>query len=308
MTHAVGAVTPAMAKPPESIPIIDTHIHLFDPGRPQGVPWPPKDDKVITRPALPSVYRKLTDGLGIVGAIEVECSPWFEDNLWVLDVAAKDSIMVGTIGNIDPTLADFGSRLEQLHRNPLFRGIRYGNLWGWNLADGISRPQIVSNLKLVADAGLTMDTANPDAALLAAAVRLSDKVPSLRIVIDHLPQYELPQDTHTRAAVQASLRELGQRPRVYIKVSEVLHPVDGRVRMELAPYRARLDEIWETYGPDRLVYGSDWPNSDHSAPLNQELKVVREYVEARGREATEKLFWRNSVAAYRWIKRSSTQP
>jgi L-fuconolactonase len=308
MTIAAGAVTQALAKPPESIPIIDTHIHLYDPRRPQGVPWPPKDDKVITPVALPDVYRKITDGLGIVGAIEVECSPWFEDNQWVLDIAAKDSLIVGTIGNIDPTQADFGSRFEQLRRNRLFRGVRYGNLWGRNFSEGISKPQVISNLKLVADAGLTMDTANPDAELLASAVRLSDKVPSLRIVIDHLPQYELPQDPHAREAVQAALRELGQRPQVYIKMSEVLHAVNGRVHLDLAFYQARLDEIWDTYGPDRLIYGSDWPNSDHSAPLVQELRVVREYIADKGKVATEKLFWRNSVAAYRWIKRDSTQP
>ncbi len=307
MALAAGAVTPAMANPPESIPIIDTHIHLFDPGRPQGVPWPPTDDKVITRPALPGVYRRITEGLGIVGAIEVECSPWFEDNQWVLDIAAKDSIIVGTIGNIDPKRADFGSRLEQLHRNPLFRGIRYGNLWGWNFAEGISNPQVLANLKLVADAGLTMDTANPNAVLLAAVVRLSDEVPSLRIVIDHLPQYDLPKDLRAREAVQGSLRELGQRPQVYVKMSEVLHVVNGRIQ-DFDFYRAWLDEIWETFGPGRLMYGSDWPNSDHSAPVNQELRVVREYIVAKGKEATEKLFWRNSIAAYRWIRRSSTQP
>src|SRR5205823_10080567 len=144
------------------IPIIDTHIHLFDTRRPQGVPWPPKDDAALYLPALTSRYRKLTTGTGIVGAIEVECSPWFEDNQWVLDTAENDTIVVGTIGNIDPNQADFGTRLEQLHRNPLFRGIRYGNLWGRSLAEGVLKPDVTSNLRLVADAGLAMDTANPD--------------------------------------------------------------------------------------------------------------------------------------------------
>ncbi len=72
-----------------SIPIIDTHIHLFDPRRPQGVPWPLKDDKIMYRPALPDRYRSLTKGLGIVGAIEIECSPWLEDNQWVLDICRQ---------------------------------------------------------------------------------------------------------------------------------------------------------------------------------------------------------------------------
>ena len=85
-----------------SIPVIDTHIHLYDPGRPQGVPWPEKDDALLYRPTLPERYRKITKGLGIAGAIEVECSPWLEDNQWVLDVAAKDTLIVGMVGNVTP--------------------------------------------------------------------------------------------------------------------------------------------------------------------------------------------------------------
>jgi len=305
---ALGAGSVALAERPRFIPAIDTHIHLFDTRRPQGVPWPPKDDGVLYRPALPPRYRKITAGRGIVGAIEVECSPWFEDNRWVLDVAAQDSSIVGTVGNLDPGQADFGNRLEQLHRNPLFRGIRYGNLWGRSLADGVSKPQVLSNLNLLADAGLAVDTANPDPPLLAAVVRLTDQIPTLRVVIDHLPQLEPPRDVSARTALQASLLELGKRPQVYVKMSEVLHPVDGQVRHDLDFYRSRLDEICDFFGPDRLLYGSDWPNSDHSAPLWQELRVVREYMESKGAVVSEKFFWRNSIAAYHWIKRAASQP
>jgi len=230
-----------------------------------------------------------------VGAIEVECSPWFEDNQWVLDIAAQDSIMVGTIGNLDPGRADFGSRFELLHRNSLLRGIRYGNLWGRSLAEGVSRPEVVSNLKLLADAGLAMDTANPDPVLLAAVVRLTDQIPSLRVVIDHLPQLDPPRDMSARTALRTWLRELGERPQVYAKISEVLHPVGGQVHYDLDFYRTKLDEIWDTFGSDRLMYGSDWPNSDHTAPLRQELKVVRDYVQRKGAPVTEKFFWKNCI-------------
>ena len=305
---ALGAGPIALTKPPRFTPAIDTHIHLFDTRRPQGVPWPPKDDRVLYRPALPPRYRKVIAGLGVVGAIEVECSPWFEDNQWVLGVAAQDSIIVGTVGNLDPGQADFGNRLEQLHRNPLFRGIRYGNLWDRSLAEGVSKPEVISNLNLLADAGLVMDTANPDPPLLAAVVRLTDQIPSLRVVIDHLPQLEPPRDASARTALQASLVELGKRPQVYVKISEALHHVGGQVRRDLDFYRSRLDEIWDIFGPDRLLYGSDWPNSDHSAPLWQELRVVREYIDSKGAAVAEEFFWRNSIAAYRWIKRAASQP
>ncbi|HEX5482836.1 MAG TPA: amidohydrolase family protein, partial [Terriglobia bacterium] len=149
--------------------------------------------------------------------------------------------------------------------------------------------------------------ANPDAALIAAVVRLTDLVPSLRVVIDHLPELEQPTDLQGRKELQANLRELGARPQVYAKVSEVLHPVNGRVRTDPNSYLPFLDELWAIFGEDRLVYGSDWPNSDHSAPFRDELRVVRQYFSKKGRAAAEKVFWKNSIAAYRWAPRDARQ-
>ncbi|MGH9404793.1 MAG: amidohydrolase family protein [Terriglobia bacterium] len=290
------------------IPVIDTHIHFFDTRRPGGVPWPPKSDRILYRPALPARYRKLVKGLSVVGAIEIECSPLLEDNQWVLDVAAKDKLIAGTVGDLEPEAPEFPKNLERFQRNPLFRGIRCGNLWGRNLSKQLSSPRFVSGLKLLADADLEMDTANPDPELISGVVRVTDKVPRLRVVIDHLPQLEPPSDARTRRQLQANLHELGKRPQVYAKLSEVVHRVGGRVRSDLALYRPRLDELCEIFGEDRVIYGSDWPNSDKSAPFRTELKVVRDYFAGKGTVAAEKFFWKNSFAAYRWIKRAPDQP
>lgn len=300
-TQMMNAKTP-------SIPIIDTHIHLFDPRRPQGIPWPPQDDPILYKPALPARYRQVTHGEGVVGAIEVECSPWLEDNQWVLDVAAKDPLIVGTVGDLEPDKPDFRPQLERFHKNPLFRGIRYGNLWGRDLSAELSKPVFVAGLKELAGAGLEMDTANPDTVLIAAVLRLTDQVPDLRIVIDHLPQYNPPTEGPARSEYEANLRELGKRPQVYAKLSEILRRVDGRVQMDVDFYRPRLDQMWETFGEDRLMYGSDWPNSDHIETVPQELTIVRSYLAGKGAAAAEKVFWKNSVAAYRWVKRDASQP
>jgi L-fuconolactonase len=167
------------------------------------------------------------------------------------------------------------------------------------------KPEFVPDLKALADAGLELDTANPDPALIADIVQLSDRVPSLRVVIDHLPHLEPPNESRARRAYEAKLRELGKRPQIYVKVSEVLRSADGRVPLDLNFYRPRLDELWDIFGPDRLIYGSDWPNSDDWESYGQVLDVVRAYFMSKGPEAVEKFFWKNSVEAYRWIKRDT---
>lgn len=290
------------------VPIIDTHIHLFDPTRPQGVPWPEKNNPVLYKPALPDRYRKIAEPKGVVGAIEIECSPWLEDNQWVLDVAQKDPMILGTVGDLEPEKPNFRKQLGRFHRNPLFLGIRCGDLWGRDFHAAVSTPAFIGGAKLLAEAGLTMDVANPTPGLISDVVRLTDQVPNLRVVIDHLPQLDPPQERAARSRYESTLRELGGRPQVFGKVSEVLRRVNGRVPLDLQRYRETLDHLWEVFGENRLIYGSDWPNSDLWAPYDAELHLVREYFSSKGRAAMKKYFWRNSVAAYRWVKRDGSQP
>jgi L-fucono-1,5-lactonase len=287
------------------VPIIDTHIHLFDPTRPQGAPYtgPPG---VPIEPSLPPRYRKLATPLGIVGAIKVEASPWVEDNLWVLEVAERDTIVVGVVGNLEPDKPDFAEMLERYHKNRLFRGIRYGNLWGRDITKQVDNPPFIDGLKRLQQADLVLDTANPRVDLLQAIVKLTDKVPDLRVVLDHLPSLE--PTAATRKAYEETLDQLQQRPRVFVKLSAVIHRVNGQVSTELNAYRDRLQQLVGRFGEDRILFGSDWPNSDGVAPLDKVVGVVREFFQMQPREVAEKYFWKNSLAAYKWIKRDPSQP
>jgi L-fuconolactonase len=305
LTLAQDRSSEAQASP---IPIIDTHIHLFDPGRPQGAPYsgPPPAPGGSPIAAYPERYRKLAVPLGVVGANKVEASPWIEDNLWVLEVAERDPIMVGVIGNLEPEKPEFPEYLERYHKNPLFRGIRYGNLWGRDIARQSTNPAFISGLKRLAEADLVMDTANPRVPLLEAILRISDAVPSLRIVLDHLPALD-PAEADL-AAYDAALREIGQRPQIFVKLSEIIHRVNGRVSTELSAYRARLDLLLGVFGEDRALFGSDWPNSDGVAPIEKVFAIAKEYFGTKPRPVAEKYFWKNSVAAYKWVRRDASQP
>ena len=249
-SRALAAAAPAPAA--DAIPVIDTHIHLFDPFRPEGAPWPGKGTAMY-KTSLPSRYRPIAEPLGIVGAIEIECSGWMMDNQWVLDVAQKEDIMVGTIGHLVPGTPDFRLSLDMFHKNPLFRGIRYG--LGRQGGKEFDDPQFVAGLKDLAEADLVFDTANPSVALLADVVRLSDRVPNLRIVVDHLPQMVPPTEAAARASYDASMKAFRDRPQIYVKISEVLRRLDDNtIPTDLAFYRSRLDEIFDVFGADRVLY------------------------------------------------------
>lgn len=306
LAGAVAHGSELLASDAVDVPIIDSHIHLFDVGRPQSVPWPPKSSSIY-KSALPERYRKVAAPFGVVGAIEIECSPWPNDNWWVLDIAARDRIIVGTIGDLEPAAPEFGKQLERLHKNPLFRGIRYGNLWNRDLSAQISNAAFIDNLKHLAAAGLVLDTANPDPKLIHAVVRLNDRIPNLRIVIDHLPELAPPEDSVGRKDLDADLQRLGQRPEIFGKVSGIVRRVHGHVPLRLDFYRDRLDQIWEVFGPDRLLYGSDWPNSDLWAQYRDVFRLAKEFISLKGSVAMQKFYWKNSLRAYSWVKRDASQ-
>jgi L-fuconolactonase len=307
LAGALGHTAKLWAASGSKVPVIDSHIHLFDISRPQGVPWPPKDSSIY-HSALPSRFRKIAAPLGIVGAVEIECSPWPEDNRWVLDIAANDPIIVGTIGDLVPGTPSFAKQLELLHRNPLFRGIRYGNIWNRDLGKDFSKPGFVDDLKRLASLNLVLDTANPDPALIHAVVRVTDRIPDLKVILDHMPELTPPTDFAGRRACDADLQKLGQRPKVFAKVSGIVRTVAGRVPLDIDFYRDRLDRIWQTFGADRLLYGSDWPNSDQWAPYPDVFRLAQEFIAAKPPAALDKFFWKNALAVYGWVKRAADQP
>lgn len=272
-----GALALAGAAGAATSQIIDTHIHFFDTNRPGGVPWPPKTDSLLYRPTLPGEYISLVRPLGVTGAIVVEASSWLEDNQWVLDLAKENSFLVGLVGRLE---ADgFAANLERFRKNPLFLGIRLG---------GAAIGKNMDNLRRLSDAGLTLDAIG-NSSMIAALLRVTDQIPKLRIAIDHMPAE--PVGWAASPEARASLLELAKRPNVFAKVS-------GVVQKPSRDYRPALDEIWEMFGPDRVMYGSNWPVSNRIAPYADVIGVVREYVTRKGAVEAEKYFAGNARACY----------
>lgn len=304
----LGAAVSFAAKPlpAQQQPVIDTHIHLFDTGRIGGVPWPEPGD-AIYRPALPDRYASIAKPFGVVGAIAVEASPLRGDNDWVLQLIEHHPIIVGFVGDLVPGSSTFAADLERSRANPLFLGIRCGNLWNRDLSVDAKDPAFLADLRRLASAGLVMDSANPDPKLIEAILRVSQQIPDLRIVIDHLPHAALPDNADVVREYWSNLKTLSGNPRVFVKLSEIPVQVDGRLDADVSHYRGRLDAIWDVFGEDHILFGSDWPNSDHVASFAETFGIVSRYVAGKAPAARDKFFRKNSADAYRWRPRDAAQ-
>src|SRR5262245_54538534 len=151
----VGAIVAAGVSAQERArpEIIDTHTHFYDPTRPQGVPWPGKNDAVLYRRVLPEEYRRLAEPSGVIGTVVVEASPWVEDNQWLLDLAAKDRFLVGIVGRLDTAADGFEKDLRRFTRDPLYRGLRIAHN---ELMAGLEA-NFVNRCRLLIDHDLELD-------------------------------------------------------------------------------------------------------------------------------------------------------
>lgn len=275
--------------------IIDTHTHFYDPTRPQGAPWPSPDDEFLYRRTLPEDYRAIAVPEGVTGTVVVEASVWVEDNQWVLDLAAEDPIIVGLVGHLEPSLENFGSDLIRFAENPLFLGIRLGAVVRDDAGYLAAYEQLMAeNLEL--DLLIGPDDL-PDAVWCAA------QFPDLRIVLNHVGHVPITGGAPDSAWFD-SIKAASAHANVFCKVSGMVELAkDTPSPAELAYYTPTLDALWHAFGEDRLVYGSNWPVSARCADYATVQRLAVEYFEPRGTDVLEKVMWKNSKQAYRWIER-----
>lgn len=276
--------------------VVDAHVHFYDPTRPQGVPWPSKGETILYKPTYPERYLASVQPFRADGVVAVEASPWLEDNQWLLEVADRSRLVWAVVGNIQPGTPQFKAALERFGRHPRFRGIRIN---AGALPAIVARPEAVAGLKQLSAKGLSLDVLLDGPQCLAGIARLASKLPDLRLVLGHLPM-DPPRDAAEWASYRADLRALGRAPSVYAKVSGVVRRIGGEIQSDAGYYRLALDQLWETFGPDRVIYASNWPVCELIAPYATVFRIMLDYLANKEQKAIEKYFWRNAQTAYQW--------
>jgi L-fuconolactonase len=291
-----GSARPADAKPP----VIDVHTHFYDPTRKEGVPWPGKGDTVLYRPVLPAEFKKLAAPHGVTGTVAVEASPWVEDNRWLLDLAKDNDVIVGVVGRLLLTDADFAKHLARFAKNDRFRGIRVNE---GELDAALKDDKQLDRLKAFADTDLTLDLNGGHETFLLAA-KLAEKFPKLRVVVNHMGNPLINGKEPPEAWRKAVAAGGDASANVFCKLSAL---ADGTRKRDAAPadlafYTPVLDVIWKAFGADRLLYGSNWPVSDLYANYATVYELASKFVEPKGKAAFAKVFGANAVSAYRLSK------
>lgn len=297
---AISLVSAASAAGDGSAPapatVIDTHIHLYDPGRPEGVGWPPKDNPVLYKKHLLPEFLAVALPAGVSHAIIVEASEWEADNDWILALAEKSPELLGVIGNLDPRSPGFGATLQRLCSHEEFLGLRLRR----RERVSVSAPGVEENYASLARYGRVLELLVPMVPAQEAAA-FAKRHPDLKIVIDHVAGAKL-RDGKLEPEWEQGVRALAACPSVFCKVSgfyPAAAPNGQAAPLDLATYRPIFESLRQAFGRERLFFGSNWPVSNMGGPYPPTVRLVEEFWrEKGGEEAVRDVLCRNALRIY----------
>ena len=235
--------------------VVDAHHHFWDPAR-ATYPWMTDALAPIRRRFGPEDLRPLLAANGVDRTILVQTISSLDETREFLATAARHDFIAGVVGWVDLT-ADVAKQLASLRAGPggaKLVGVRH-QVHDESDPEWLARKDVRRGLAAVGKAGLTYDIL-VRARELPAALAMVRALPDMRFVVDHIAKP--PIASGATAEWAARLRPVAAFPNVFVKLSGMVTEADWKrwtVR-DLTPYVTR---VLEWFGPERCVFGSDWP-------------------------------------------------
>lgn len=253
--------------------IVDSHQHFWSLGTPW-FDWPTPDLKPIYRDYAPADLRPHIEAAGVSRTVIVQAAPNREETDFILGLANETDFVAGVVGWIDLEQPAHLADLERFASNPKFRGVR-PMIQSIPDVDWMLRPTLQPSLAEVERRGLTFD-ALVKPPHLDALLAFVDRYPNLPVVVDHGAKPEIFRGRDGFDAWAGKIAAVAERPHVFCKLSGLLTEAGERTRPEdLRPF---VDHLIDIFGPQRLMWGSDWPVVELAAPYSDWLSQVRGFI------------------------------
>jgi predicted TIM-barrel fold metal-dependent hydrolase len=297
---AVAAPAISLAEDkPAMIPAVDTHQHLWDLTKIK-LNWLKEGDKgVLAQSYTSKEYAEATAGLNVVKAVYMEVDAVAADKQkeadYVLGLckAGNTPTCAAVLGGY-PGRDGFAEYVKPFKGSKYVKGIRQvihedSTPKGYSLD-----PKFVKGVQLLGELGLSFDICIRPGEL-ADAGKLIDQCPGTRFILDHCGNADLKHTPAQREKWKKDMADLGKRKGLVCKVSGFIASAPARGKWtpeELAPV---INHTLDSFGPDRVMFGGDWPVVLRTASYKEWITALREIVKGRKEEEQKKLFHDNAV-------------
>lgn len=271
---------------------IDSHQHfwMYDPVR---YSWINESMKSLRRDFFPDDLKPVLKRHGFDGCIAVQADQSEEETEMLLKLATEYKFIKGVVGWVDLTSPDVGESMKYFSENPLFKGVRHiiFDERGKFMLD----PAFLKGIARLQEYNLTYDILAFDYQL-PGAIGLVKKFSEQPFVLDHMGKpktSEVPSSEWIR-----NVEILASCGNVYCKVSGLVTEAENFQweKEKISPF---LDVVCNSFGEDRLMFGSDWPVCLSAATYEEVVKVVEENFSLASKQNVEKIFGANAARFYR---------
>lgn len=233
---------------------IDAHQHYWHPDR-GDYDWMPMDNAVLARPYHPIDLAPHLRGHGISRTVLVQAAATVNETEYMLGIADATPSVAGVVGWVDFERPEDRAHLERLAEHPKFKGVR-PMIQDIPDDDWMLRDDVQWGYQAVIEADLTFDALGFPRHL-ENFHRILTRYPEMRVVVDHCMKPQI--RAHSAASFSdwaRGMRRIAEETGAFCKLSGIVTETDGWTLEDLKPY---ADHVLQVFGPDRVMWGSDWP-------------------------------------------------
>jgi L-fuconolactonase len=272
---------------------IDAHQHFwkFDPIRDS---WIGDDLFVIRKDFFPADLLPILQSTGIDGCVTVQSDSSEDENDFQLDHAARHDFIKGVVGWVDLQHPGVEDRLARYRSFPKMKGFRHV-LQGEKDRALMLKPAFKRGIAQLAKFGFTYDILiYPDQ--LGYASELVASFPDQPFVIDHIAKPHI-KDRFITEEWKAAIRAIARHENSFCKISGMVTEADWK-NWKPEHFKPYLDTVVEAFGPNRVLFGSDWPVCLLAASYQQVLQIVKDYFSSFSPDEQTAFFGGNAINFY----------
>jgi L-fuconolactonase len=271
---------------------IDAHQHFWK-YNPERDDWITDDMQVLKEDFTPIQLEPVLQQHGFEGCVAVQADQSEEENSYLLGHAGQYNFIRAVVGWVDLQGKKLKGRLEYYSQFEKLKGFRH-ILQGSNERDMMLKPAFRKGIGLLKQFNFTYDILIfPDQLMYAS--ELVESYPNQKFVVDHLakPYIKFRKISDWKKDIMV----LAEHENVYCKISGMVTEADwiGWKKEDFTPY---IDTVVEAFGPDRIMFGSDWPVCLVAAGYPDVLKITEDYFSSHTQNEKDKFFGLNAKAFY----------
>jgi L-fuconolactonase len=271
---------------------IDSHQHFWSYNSNE-YGWMSNNMEILQKDYLPDQLKTELSSIGFDGSVAVQARQSLEETQWLLNLADQHSFIKGVIGWVDLCSPDVEEQLIQFSGNPKLVGIRHV-IHDEQDENFMLRKSFLRGIAYLKKFGLTYDIL-VFPRHLSNTIQLVNQFPEQVFILDHIAKPSI--KDQKISPWKEHIEKLARFRNVYCKLSGMVTEANVKnwKQEELIPY---MNIVFDAFGTNRLLIGSDWPVCRLAGSYKQTMQVVLDYIRTFPDQDQKKILGENAIKAY----------